>query len=80
MDIYGADIDSMFDDGADDELNENIREDDERDENGADNDDDDDEKKTDSKPIPVEHKTRIVRRPQVFYYHSSQDRQWTNVY
>lgn len=67
MDIFGNDIDSMLETDGDD-LNENIRDgdDNENEENDGndENGDDDDEKKAVA-PIPIEHKKRTVRNPQV---------------
>lgn len=72
MDFFGDDIDSMLDDVGGDKLNENLRAEDVNDRDGQDekndNDDDDDDKKDDAAPIPVEHKKRTVRRPQVDLY------------
>lgn len=65
MDIFGDDIDSMLD-GGEDDINKNIREvnmdDDDEKENGE-----NDEKKAAS-PIPIEHKKRSVRNPQVLLH------------
>lgn len=68
MDIFGNDIDSMLETDGDD-LNENIRvgdenENEENEENDENDENDDDEKKA-AAPIPIEHKKRTVRNPQV---------------
>lgn len=62
MDIFGADIDSFYN-----ELNENVREDDVEDSDGEDKEDDEGEAKKDEagEPIKVEPKKRSVRRPRV---------------
>lgn len=65
MDIYGNDIDSMLEADGDD-LNENIREDDDNGENNENDENNDDDKK-DAAPIPIEHKKRTVRNPQVIF-------------
>lgn len=64
MDIFGDDIDTMLG-GGDDDLNENIRENDVDENEGNDDDDENGEKKA-ADPIPIEHKKRTVRNPQVW--------------
>lgn len=66
MDIFGDDIDSML--GGGDDLNENIREGDMGDDDENNGDEDDNKKDSEADPVPVEHKKRSVRNPQVRVY------------
>lgn len=65
MDIFGDD--SMLG-GEGDDLNENIRQGDVGDDDENNEDEDGNKKDSEAEPVPVEHKKRSVRNPQVRFY------------